>query len=120
MSRQGEVNGWVCEECGETTYAIHVDDGVTPFYLGCRATEGCEGMAKSMFYPTGPIPHHAIKRIAWEWYTPEPDEKTRLLAKPDVLEHVEMGGLLIRELTDAGREEIAKAPLAGRRRGRHG
>jgi hypothetical protein len=104
VSATGEVNGWACEDCGQTTYCIHVDDGVTPFYLGCRATEGCEGMAKSMFYPSGPVPDYALDKLAFEWYMPDAEERAGL--KPEVREHVEKGGLLLRELTDAGREQI--------------
>lgn len=105
MSETGEVNGWQCERCEQTTYCIHVDDGVTPFYLGCRVTEGCEGMGKSMFYPSGPVPDYALDKIGWEWYMPDDEEKKGIVDK-GVLEHVSMGGLLIRELTDAGREQI--------------
>lgn len=106
MSKKGEVNGWVCEKCGETTYAIHVDDGVTPFYLGCRVPGECDGVGKSMFYPSGPVPFDVQRAVAFEWYMPDADEQATL--KPEVLEHVEMGGLLIRDLTDLGQAELAR------------
>ncbi len=37
MSATAEVNGWTCDTCGETTYCVHVDDGVTPMFLACSA-----------------------------------------------------------------------------------
>ncbi|HEY3435109.1 MAG TPA: hypothetical protein VGK41_05605 [Solirubrobacterales bacterium] len=103
MSEQGKINGWSCPICRETTYAVHVDDGVTPFMLGCK-TKSCEGMGRSMFYPDGPPPQHVLVAVSWEWYSPDDRERRKLDAA--VLEHVEKGGLLVRELTDAGRDVL--------------
>jgi hypothetical protein len=111
VSKRGEINGWTCDKCGGMTYVIHVDDGVTPFYLACRASgdlDHCDGMGRSLFYPSAAPPPHVLAAVRWEWHTPGPEEKTRLLLEPEVLEHVEKGGLLLRELTDAGRKALAE------------
>lgn len=107
MSDIGRINGWTCGTCGEHTYAVHVNEGVTPFMLGCRA-EGlepkkanCKGLARSMMYPSKPPPSHVKTAVKWEWYTP--DNVEYQLLNRDVREHVDKRGLLIRQLTDAGR-----------------
>lgn len=133
----GEINGWVCEGtnvanvkrnrpgCGRITYVIHVDDGVTPFYLACRADghepdspeSTCKGMGRSLMYPAPPVPAHIIEAVAWEWYMPVGGELRRLAKKARqrggqdaaVLEHIDNGGLLLRPLTDAGRAVLADA-----------
>jgi hypothetical protein len=46
----GVFNYWICEKCGQTTIGKHEHGGVTPFFLACRATKGCDGMATSRFY----------------------------------------------------------------------
>lgn len=51
MKPAGSVNVWRCPKCRKDTMAIHRDPGVTPMMLGCRATEGCDGMAQSLMYP---------------------------------------------------------------------
>jgi hypothetical protein len=111
-SRRGEINGWTCDYCGQTTYCVHVDDGVTPMFLACRA-EGvepneakCKGMGRSLMYPPAPPPPHVLAAVRWEWYEPDRFERARLDPISGELEHVEKGGLLLRSLTDAGRELI--------------
>lgn len=120
MSGQaGEINGWVCNglgnhegqyPCEGITYAIHVDEGVTPMFLACRA-EGkepedaqCTGTAVSIMYPPPPVPESVIEAVAWEWYMPDAEEKATL--GEAMLDHVEKGGLMLRKLTDAGREAL--------------
>lgn len=117
MSARGEINGWTCETCGKTTYCIHVDDGVTPMFLACRASGrlgDCDGTGRSMMYPAPPVPDHVVAAVRWEWYKPESPRRRfdpdtgKLYTPPDSLtaaerEHVDRGGLLLRELTDAGR-----------------
>lgn len=96
MMPAGSINAWQCEACGKLTVAIHADEGVTPMFLACRATPGCDGMAVSAGYPDPPIPDHIIELLAWEWYRP-----TRKWARrkgPEMLDHVQRGGLVIRAL----------------------
>ena len=101
MSNVGKENVYVCETCGGYTVTVDVDDGVTPFMLGCRANvQGmgiyvptCKGMAQSQFYPVGPRPIH-IPPPAWEWYKPTGADFDNLSAA--MKEHVYKGGLDIR------------------------
>ena len=112
-SLRGEINGWRClneiagmkmdrPACDGITYAIHVDDGVTPMFLGCRATEGCSGTGVSLMYPAPPVPKHVLDAVAWEWYRPIGRELVEL--NEGEAQYVKNGGLLIRPLTDAGLE----------------
>ena len=109
---RGEVNGWACDTCGESTYVVHVDDGTTPMFLGCRASAGvCPGRGVSMMYPRGPVPDHVRRAVAWEWYEPGDRERRRLRRRePETYQHVEMGGLLLRPLTRAGRDALDGLP----------
>lgn len=104
MSKRGEINGWRCDECGHHTYVVHVDDGVTPMFLACRATAGCKGTGVSLMYPAPPVPQHVIDAVAWEWFKPTRRAVRRM--EPEMRQHIEMGGLELRRLTDAGREAL--------------
>lgn len=125
------VNVYVCQKCGGHTVTVDVDEGVTPFMIGCHAKETephpaesglrafeealakkgvrvkerlklkCDGMAHSSFYPKGPRPAH-IGEPKWEWYKPEQSEFSNL--GRSALEHVAKGGLLMRKRT-------SKAPV---------
>lgn len=122
-SSRGEINGWACDKCGEVTYCVHVDDGVTPMFLACRATGAvgaCGGTGTSLMYPPPPVPDHALAAVRWEWYKPDPPKRRfdtdtgKFFTPPDSLtpaerQHVEQGGLLLRELTDAGRAALKGA-----------
>ena len=90
----GAVNSWKCDECGRLTNAIHVDEGVTPMFLACRATPGCAGRAVSAGYPSPPVPPHVADNIGWEWY--KPTERWARRKGPEMLKHVRSGGLAIR------------------------
>lgn len=100
-TKPGDINGWYCGQCGLHTYVVHVDPGVTPMFLGCcRASGGCKGPGISLMYPTAPPPEHVKLSVKHEWY--KPGKRARL--SPEEREHVKKGGLLLRELTDAGRK----------------
>lgn len=90
---KGQVNVYTCGMCRGETVTVDVDNGVTPFMLRCRATEGCVGDATSSFYR--PRAGHA--EPAWEWYKPSASEVAKL--SPGMRAHVEMGGLEIRKRT---------------------
>jgi hypothetical protein len=92
----GRENPYTCQDCGGITNTAHVDDGVTPFMLDCRATPGCKGWAHSAGYPKGPRPPH-IPAPTWEWYRPDAKEAAKL--SPGMADHVAQGGLLIRRHT---------------------
>lgn len=101
----GRINGWRCQACGAVTYCVHVDHGVTPMFLGCRVTDGCEGMAVSLMYPAAAPPAHVVWAVEWEWYRPTDKQARRMERKsPGMLDHVRQGGLALRPLTDTGRE----------------
>jgi hypothetical protein len=90
----GRENPYTCKVCGGVTNTIHVDHGVTPFMLDCRATPGCKGMAVSSMYPMFERPAH-IPEPTWEWYRPGPSQHLRVWEA----RHVAQGGALIRPLS---------------------
>jgi hypothetical protein len=110
------INVYVCQECHGNTVTVDVDVGVTPFFLGCKKL-GCNGMAQSSFYPKGPKPAH-IPNPDWEWYKPTLKQAKRKESKyPGTLDHVQRGGLLLRQRTgrapvchEASNEESAMTP----------
>lgn len=108
----GRINGWRCDTCGRHTYCVLLESGVTPMFLACRAeglepqAAACKGTATSLMFPPDKPPPHVVKAVAWEWY--RPTHKNARRQGPDVLEHVEKGGLLLRPLTDAGEDLLAR------------
>lgn len=93
MSLVGRENAYRCDDCGKFTTTIDVDEGVTPMFLGCRATPGCKGRAVSSCYPEGPRPAH-IPPPAFEWYRPTPKQARRM--GREMADHVARGGLALR------------------------
>jgi hypothetical protein len=89
----GRHNAYRCDDCGAYTVVVHVDAGVTPMFLACRATESCRGRGVSLGYPSGPIPAHLLP-ARWEWYRPERGD--RVLRDVALRQHVEQGGLVLR------------------------
>jgi hypothetical protein len=84
----GKINAYDCQACGKPTVTIDVDDGVTPFMIGCRVTGGCRGFAQSRFYQ-----NVAGLTPTYEWYKPAAKKVSRL--SRDMQDHVANGGLLI-------------------------
>lgn len=93
------VNGYTCHHCGEVTMTYHVDEGVTPMFLTCRATEGCTGRAVSMMYPPAPFPGELAALPRWEWYRPSPRAAKRM--NPAMRDHVRRGGLALRKAAES-------------------
>lgn len=89
MEEKGKINKYICEVCGESIVTVNRDDGVTPMYLACRVNQ--DGMSVSQWY-------HVSQDLTptYEWYKPEPDEYLTLDA--DTIEHLKLGGLLIRKI----------------------
>ena len=116
----GQVNGWYDPTCGKVTYGIHLAHGVTPMYLGCRATPECEGVAISLMYPWSRRFTPDDKLPAWlgqpgkgvtvEWY--RPGEREMVEMDREILDHVRQGGLLVRSLTSEGQRllELGVSP----------
>ena len=103
MCKAGAINGYACDACGQLTIIRHVDEGVTPMFLACRA-EGldpreatCKGQAVSLMYPPGDPPSPPT----WEWYKPSPEALKRMKRKdPAMYEHIRKGGLELRKIVD--------------------
>lgn len=90
---RGSYNGYHCEECGVTTLVKHVDEGVTPMFLTCRAASDCTGRSTSLGYPGGPVPSELLP-VKWEWYRPSTEEFLTL--DREMQTHVSNGGLVLR------------------------
>jgi hypothetical protein len=108
---RGTVNGWECDNCRRVMYAVHCSPGVTPAFLRCRQTVACHGWGQSLFYPPGPPPAAVIAQVHWEWYRPTDAERNVL--DPQENDHVEKGGLLLRDLTDDGRSALLAQSTGG-------
>jgi hypothetical protein len=107
MQEIGDINYYRCKKCRGYIKTVHVDAGVTPMMLGCRAFSRCSGYMISAFYVTPPPPVQTLleqierdraldgRPFIFEWYKPT---KRQLRKEPDsVKEYVKMGGLLLRE-----------------------
>jgi hypothetical protein len=92
----GALNAYWCEDCRQYTVVVHRDAGVTPMFLGCRATPRCNGMGRSMMYAPQPWPDHVPTTPTHEWYLPS-DRAVRHM-EPEMRDHIERGGLELREV----------------------
>lgn len=88
----GSVNAYRCMKCGADTVTIDVDEGVTPMFLGCKATPGCDGTAQSLEYFADDIGPDPVP--TYEWY--RPTLKWARRKGMEVLSHVRQGGLMLR------------------------
>lgn len=100
-------NAYYCNECRGYIVTIDLDEGVTPMFLACRVAgeaghaNPCQGTMQSMMYPQPPWPETdgygtpIPTEPTWEWYSPDRNEYRRL--DMQVKEHVDLGGLLLRE-----------------------
>lgn len=94
-SKDWPINVYTCEQDrNHLMTTVDVDKGTTPFMASCRHP-GCGGLMRSACYPRErPIPRW-VPPITHEWYAPKEGEYD-----PINREHVEKGGLLLRERTD--------------------
>ena len=88
MSR-GEINVYTCP-AGHETVTKDLDNGVTPFMIGCKVFR-CQLMARSSMYQVDQS--HVPE---WEWYKPK-DYKGLTMGEID---HVIKGGLMIRKIQE--------------------
>jgi len=88
MSYQYKKNIYTCSKCRHQMVTVDRDDGTTPFMTSCPI---CKSPAQSSFYNVDQKlqPTH-------EWYKPTEEETKKL--KAGTLEHVNMGGLLLRNI----------------------
>lgn len=104
MMPAGSINAWKCPTCRGLTVAVHVDQGVTPMFLACRATPRCQGRAVSAGYPSAPIPPSILAAVGFEWRAASMTELKRYRREnPPMYEHCRAGGLVIDMLSDRGR-----------------
>lgn len=94
----GRYNGYICEKCDKGWLTLDIDQGVTPMFSPCFATEGCDGQAHSMGYPQGDPPAQLGAPII-HWYKPTEGEFKQLT--PELQDHVRRGGLIRKATKDA-------------------
>lgn len=105
MMPVGSINAWQCEACGQLTSAVHVDPGVTPMFLACRATPGCRGRGTSRMYAAGATP---VEGIRFEWRAATKSEMKRWRHEdPAMHDHCRLGGLVLGPLSARGLEALA-------------
>lgn len=92
--RVGRENVYSCETCGGHIVTVDRDPGVTPMFLGCRATDGCTGRMHSNGYPDPATKPAHIGPATWEWFRPA---STKGMSA-GMRQHVEQGGLELREI----------------------
>lgn len=92
MNLKGKKNVYNCLTCGFDFVTIDSDVGTTPFMTSCKNPNGCKGQAQSMFYR---VEQDLVAR--YEWYAPDQSE-IRDIIKPGVLQHIALGGLLLRKI----------------------
>lgn len=95
-SGKGKLNIYTCDTCRGHIITRDLDTGVTPFMTSCHATPDCKGSMSSSFYRVA----EQRTRASRVWARPIISD----LLKPDVLEHVMKGGLILREPTEDERE----------------
>jgi hypothetical protein len=89
----GKRNIYTCADCFGHIVTVDLVEGVTPFQLKCRATEGCNGSMQSSMYRV----FDQRMRPDFEWYSPTKEETVALCAS--VREHVAKGGLILRPVS---------------------
>lgn len=100
--KAGDKNAYYCDLCKQYTITIDVDEGVTPMFLGCRATEGCKGRATSMMYPAEPWPDSVPTEPMFEWFKPvltAGQLKRHRREFDPFVDHVQRGGLDLRPVS---------------------
>lgn len=90
-------NHYHCDTCQQVTITKHEDPGVTPMFLRCRATPGCEGTGQSAMY-RGPQGDLQVPHLIW--YRPPPSRVARVVKgypfsrRRSIRAHYEAGGCL--------------------------
>lgn len=83
-------NNYECR-CGTIVKTVDIHRGTTPFIIACPK---CGGNSKSTFYNDN-LPERFPN---FGWARPTLKETIKLRKKPHMLEHVLMGGLVIKEI----------------------
>lgn len=87
----GRPNGYICSKCDKGYLCVDIDEGTTPMFAPCFATEGCKGQAVSMGYPEGEPPAYLGEPII-HWVRPAENQMSKLPIS--VQQHVARGGLI--------------------------
>lgn len=96
MEKSGMKNKYVCQSCGKSIITLNVNDGTTPFAIACRASPACVGLMYSQFYGVD-------QRLPaqFEWFKPDTLEGY----SREMKEHIENGGLVLRERPTSKRKK---------------
>lgn len=91
-------NTYQCASCGKKYLSVDLARGVTPMFMTCFRSEGCQGPAISMGYPVQQqllgVP------LLIEWVKPDAEELERV-KNPALLHHFANGGLMRRAVATA-------------------
>lgn len=111
QGNKGKFNIYDCKKCGGVTVTQDVDDGVTPFMIGCRAKGlgRCKEFAQSRFYRVTPEDVDFHGGAQWEWYRPSPQALRGM--GDEMFRHVARGGLDLRSIKPRCARCQADAPL---------
>jgi hypothetical protein len=86
----GTRNVYTCEDCGGIIVTQDIEDGVTPFGIACRATDGCQGLMQSGAYNRSSLSAIPI-RPHFVWRKPTPEEYAA--SSKAMQDHFDHGGL---------------------------
>ena len=86
------INRYVCQGCGKSIVTINCDEGTTPFMLICKFKCLPPIGMYSSFYKVD-----ADMEPTYEWYRPVGEEYDNL-SQDERENHVDLGGLLLREI----------------------
>lgn len=62
ITEDSRLNVYICKSCPEHLITVDIDDGVTPFRIGCQK---CQGDMTSRFYPPGLYPYKNKVTHGW-------------------------------------------------------
>lgn len=87
------LNRYTCKKCEGSIVTQDLDDGVTPMFIGCRATDDCDGtMASSMYRSVTGSPDYVWRKLTKAEY---------MAASVAMKQHVDLGGLEIFPVQEA-------------------
>lgn len=86
----GRVNIYACRECSHYIVTQDIDKGVTPAFMSC--TFCTTGTMQSSWYRVS-----QSLDPQYVWYRPDGKELKKLLKNPAMHDHIEGGGLIMKE-----------------------
>lgn len=84
VDRSGKVNCYTCKNCGHVVKTVDIDNGVTPFIIGCD--ECGENMYSSFYKDNFPE-----IEPTYEWFRPSLEATKKM--SPGMQDHILNGGL---------------------------